>query len=91
MVIHLADSVNPIIFSGLQILMKGKPESLAILAARALLPALGAPSSRMETSPEPPAAACCTANWPSSRMSFTLELQSIIPPVRKPASCECQY
>ena len=59
MVIHLADSVNPIIFSGLQILMKGKPESLAILAAMALLPALGAPSSRMLTRPGPSSLAAC--------------------------------
>lgn len=83
---HLADSVKPIMFSGLHILMKGKPESLAILAARALLPALGAPSRRMETSPEPPAEACWTASCPSSRMSFTSGLQSIMPLVRKPAS-----
>ena len=83
-VMHLADSVNPIMFSGLQILMKGKPESRAMLAASALLPALGAPSSRMETRPAPPAAACCTASRPSSRMSATPGLQWMMSRARNP-------
>ena len=44
---HLADSVKPTMSSGEQILTKGNPDILANRAARAVLPAFGAPSRRM--------------------------------------------
>ena len=44
---HLADSVNPTISSGEQIFTNGKSEDLASWAARADLPALGAPSIKI--------------------------------------------
>ena len=48
----MADSVKPTMSSGLQILTKGNPELMANWAARAVLPALGAPSRRMLTNPD---------------------------------------
>lgn len=48
---HLAVSLNPTISSGEQILMNGKSERSANLAASAVLPAFGGPSNRMDTKP----------------------------------------
>jgi len=60
--------VKPTISSGLQIFTNGKPESLASWAAKAVFPALGAPSRRMLTNPGPSVlAACWIRSSPSSR------------------------
>lgn len=48
---HLADSVKPTISSGAQILMNGKSDRSAILAANAVLPLFGGPSKRIDTKP----------------------------------------
>ena len=48
---HFADSVKPTMSSGLQILTNGKPDILASLAAKAVLPAFGVPSNRILTNP----------------------------------------
>lgn len=47
---HLADSEKPTSSLGEQILMKGKPESQAILVARAVFPAPEAPDNTTLTS-----------------------------------------
>lgn len=51
MIRHFADSVNPIMSSGEQTLIKGKLLILANWQANAVLPEFGGPSRRTVTTP----------------------------------------